>query len=198
MRLICIRHGQTTGDVEDRYGGAYDDLLSSLGEDQVRELATELKDAGIEKIFASPLKRAQQTAQGLANEIGCPIVTIDGLRERDQYGAMTGMIKSDAKVQFKDLVEQIKDRLFTAPGAESYVEASMRVSKTFKDVLDQADHCSAIVWHGGCMRVLFRDILKMGELLEIGDCSWVELERSDALSPFFIKQYKRIEFAFKI
>ena len=74
MRLIFIRHGETTGDIEDRYGGAYDDLLSPCGEEQVRQLADELAASGIEKIFSSPLRRAQQTAQGLAKKVGCPIL----------------------------------------------------------------------------------------------------------------------------
>ncbi len=65
MHIIVIRHGQTTGDVEDRYGGAYDDALSPEGEAQVRQLAEELAGKGMQQIYTSPLQRAEQTAQGV-------------------------------------------------------------------------------------------------------------------------------------
>lgn len=34
MKIYLIRHGQTTGDVEDRYGGAYDDELTDKGKNE--------------------------------------------------------------------------------------------------------------------------------------------------------------------
>ena len=179
QRLFVIRHGQTTGDVEDRYGGAYDDVLSPEGEAQVRQLADELTGKGIQQIYTSPLQRARATAQGLATKAGCPVVMVEGLQERNQYGRLTGMTKAEARLSHPDWVEALKDRLNTIPKAESYAEASARTSVAFADVLAQAeaaDHsCVAIVWHGGGMRVLFRDILKLGELSQIGDCCWVEL-----------------------
>lgn len=182
QRLIVIRHGQTMGDVEDRYGGAYDDVLSPEGEAQVQKLAEELAGKDIQQIYTSPLKRAQQTAQGLAAKIGCAVMLVDGLQERNQYGQLTGMTKAEARQKHPDWVEALKDRLNTLPGAESYAEASQRTAQAFAKVLAQAEtashSCVAVVWHGGGMRVLFRDILKMGELREIGDCCWVELEYS--------------------
>ena len=39
VKIYLIRHGETTGDVEDRYGGAYDDHLSEKEKAQARELA---------------------------------------------------------------------------------------------------------------------------------------------------------------
>lgn len=38
MNIYLIRHGQTTGDIENRYGGSYDDELSSEGEIQAHKL----------------------------------------------------------------------------------------------------------------------------------------------------------------
>ena len=35
MKIYLIRHGETTGDIEDRYGGDYDDHLSKNGKQQV-------------------------------------------------------------------------------------------------------------------------------------------------------------------
>jgi len=42
MKLFLIRHGQTTGDLEDRYGGTYDDHLTELGHEQLQATAEKL------------------------------------------------------------------------------------------------------------------------------------------------------------
>ena len=62
MKIFLIRHGETTGDIEDRYGGDYDDHLSEKGKQQSKELAEKLKNKGIELIFHSPRIRATETA----------------------------------------------------------------------------------------------------------------------------------------
>jgi broad specificity phosphatase PhoE len=198
MRLYFIRHGQTTGDVEDRYGGAYDDDLSPLGQQQVQELASELADAPIEQIFASTLIRAQQTGRGIAKGRNIPIISLPDLQERDSNGPMSGLTKAEAKARHPEYVELVKDRLKTVPGAESYDAASSRMQRGFKHVVAHTKKCSAVVWHGGGMRTLFRDITKMGELGDIGDCAWVMMERLNDYEPFQIKDYKRLTFKFDI
>ena len=51
MKIYLIRHGQTTGDIEDRFGGDYDDHLTRLGKSQSQNLAK--KKPGGKSIFAS-------------------------------------------------------------------------------------------------------------------------------------------------
>lgn len=194
MRIFFIRHGETTGDVEDRYGGAYDDALSLLGEKQAIQLAEELEDSGIETIFCSPLQRARQTARILSVRVGCSVIVMDDLRERDQYGPLTGMIKADARERYQDLAGQVEDRMNVLPGAESYDEAVRRTLAVYSEILGRVDSCAAVVWHGGGMRILFREILKMGELGKIGDCGWIELAYDDSSNKgFILKRSKRIE-----
>ncbi len=77
MKIYLIRHGQTTGDVENRYGGAYDDELSEKGLIQAQELASKIGDSGIQILFCSPMMRAQQTAKILKVKLGCEIKTIE-------------------------------------------------------------------------------------------------------------------------
>lgn len=195
MRIICIRHGQTTGDVEDRYGGDYDDHLSPEGEKQAAALREELLEKWVDIFFSSPLMRARETAQIISQTI-IPVINEDALRERNQYGILSGLTKTEAKQKYPELVERVKDRLNTIEGAESYEDFSKRIQGIFDVITSDAQHaCVGIVWHGGPMRVLFRDILKMGELgKEIGDCGWVELEKEGDV--FKILDSKRVEFLF--
>jgi len=68
----------------------------------------------------------------------------------------------------------------TIEGAESYEDFSSRIETAVESILSQAQREGrrkiGVVWHGGPMRVLFRDILSWGELSKIGDCSTVELD----------------------
>lgn len=180
MKLFFIRHGETTGDVENRYGGTYDDHLSPEGIEQSKRLAEFLKDFGIEKIYSSSLVRAWETSEILAKVVGCEIVVVPELQERNQYSFLSGMIKEEAVEKYPTEVEVLKDRLNTIEGAESYEDFSRRISDVFQGLTtDQAHDCIAIVSHGGPLRVLFRDILKWGELSEIGDCAYVELHEAN-------------------
>lgn len=70
------------------------------------------------------------------------------------------------------------DKLLTIEGAESYEASSKRVSDSFwRTVNDSKYNTIAIVAHGGPLRILFRDILKWGEINDIGDCAFVELDK---------------------
>jgi broad specificity phosphatase PhoE len=179
MKIIVIRHGETTGDVEDRYGGDFDDHLTEKGIEQSKAVAEILKGKSMEIIYVSPLARAQETAGIVAASAECPVVVESGVKERNQYGILTGMIKSEAKAKYSAMTEALKDRLNTIEGAESYEDFSQRVSEAFARLASEAKYsCIGIVWHGGPMRVLFRDILKWGELKSISDCAFVELEKT--------------------
>ncbi len=182
MKIYFIRHGETTGDVENRYGGAYDDHLSEKGFDQARELADTLIDKNIEEIFAGPLIRTQETSDVISKTIGIPVVTIDDLRERNQYGILSGMTKTEAAEKYPDLVELLKDKLNTIEGAESFQDFLDRFVNVFKKIVTESQsHTIAIVSHGGPVRVLYRDLLQLGELTFIGDCAVLEIDFIDGV-----------------
>lgn len=178
MKIFFIRHGETTGDVENLYGGDYDDHLSKKGKRQSLDLTRNLSNKGIEVIYSSPLIRAQETSKALSNQLGCEVVTILNLKERNQYGILTGMNKDEAKQKYPKEVELLKDRLNTIQKAESYEDFSKRLTEAFNEIINNTKHTNiAIVAHGGPFRVLFRDILKWGEINNLGDCAFVELEK---------------------
>jgi broad specificity phosphatase PhoE len=89
------------------------------------------------------------------------------------------MNKEEAKTRYPEMVELLKDRMNVIEKAESYEDFSKRIIVTFnKIVASSRRETIGIVSHGGPMRVLFRDILKWGELKEIGDCSFIELDKT--------------------
>jgi broad specificity phosphatase PhoE len=50
MKIYIIRHGETTSDIENRYGGDYDDHLTEKGVNQAKDLSAKLADCGIQII----------------------------------------------------------------------------------------------------------------------------------------------------
>lgn len=178
MKIILIRHGQTTGDIENRYGGMHDDHLTDEGKVQAGKLAEKLVSLGIEKIYASPLIRAQETAQILNSKLDAPVVTVENLKERNHYGILTGMVKSEAKEKYPELVELVKDKLNTVEGGESYQDFGKRVSEAFSEISNSDNETIAVISHGGAIRYIFREMLDQDEI-DVDDCGFVELKVVD-------------------
>lgn len=177
MEIYLIRHGQTTGDIENRYGGSYDDHLSDGGEVQAHKLAEKLANSGIQIILCSPLMRAQETAEIVNTKLKCEIKTVEGLRERNQNAVLSGLTRDEAKEKYPELVEQVKDYRNTIPGAESYEDFVKRIKKAFTETMNSVGYSTiGIMTHGGPIRVIFREILKDREI-DIADCAYAVFDK---------------------
>ena len=84
MKLILIRHGETAWNREKKVQGLSDIELSETGVRQAHRLALSLKDEKIEAIYASPLKRAHETARIVGQFHRASIILKSGLIEMDQ------------------------------------------------------------------------------------------------------------------
>ena len=82
MDLLLIRHALPVR-IEDGDGPA-DPELSDEGWRQAGALAAWLADEAIEVMVASPLRRAQETAEPLASLLELEVATVDGLAEFDR------------------------------------------------------------------------------------------------------------------
>jgi len=178
MKIYLIRHGQTTGDVEDRYGGSYDDELTDKGKIQASELANKIGNSGIQVLFCSPMIRAQQTAKIVKAKLGCEIKTIESLRERNKNGILSGMTKNEAKVKYPKLVEELRDYRNQIQGAESQGDFVERIKKAFVEVTSVVNYSTiGIVTHGGPIWAVFRDILNDNGIIDVADCGYVVLNK---------------------
>lgn len=178
MKIFLVRHGQTTGDVEDRYGGDYDDHLTEEGKKQAAILAEKLSGKSIEIIFSSPRIRAKETSEILKDILGYKVEVVDDLRERSAYGELTGMIKKEAKEKYPVQAELLKDYRNTIEGAETYENFKARIQQAFVEIANQDHGTVAVITHGGPIRCLFREFFKWGELKELGDCAFFEIGKT--------------------
>ena len=181
MKIFLIRHGETTGDIEDRYGGDYDDHLTEKGKQQSKDLAPKLKNRNIEIIYHSPRIRATETATILYNLLKIKIAPIKDLRERNNYGILTGLTKKEAKDKFPGEVEKLRrDKLIhEVKNSESYESFKKRVINIFKKITNKDYKTIAIISHGGPISTIVREILKLGEFKKLGDCAILEIEKTN-------------------
>lgn len=163
------------GDIENRYGGDNDDHLTEKGQRQSEELANRLAEKQIQKIFASPLMRAQETAAILATRLKLDVAIIPAFKERNGYGILTGMTKEEAMLKHPEQVALLKDIHAAVEGAEEYELFLQRIVSAFDNLATDNLQNVAVITHGGPIRLIFRDILKMGEI-EVADCAFIVLE----------------------
>ncbi|MGQ0541895.1 MAG: histidine phosphatase family protein [Blastocatellia bacterium] len=95
-RLFLIRHGQSAGNAEGRFGGHGPTPLSKLGEQQAEKTAQALAKEGISAIYSSDLHRAVQTAEPLSKILQIPIETRKAFRERN-VGVLEGLTFDESK-----------------------------------------------------------------------------------------------------
>lgn len=95
MRLIIVRHGQTTENATNVVLGHTHGSLSEHGVEQAGKVAMRLKDEEIDHIYCSDLKRAEDTAREIARfHKKTPFTPTQELRERD-WGAYDNRTKEE-------------------------------------------------------------------------------------------------------
>jgi broad specificity phosphatase PhoE len=173
MKILLIRHGETTGDVEDRYGGSYDDHLTEKGQGQLRDTAKRLEGVVADKLYSSSLIRAKESAEIINEVLKSNVEFLDGLRERD-YGVLGGLTKGEALQKYPEAVELHKDASNTDPDGEAQADFTARVLTTFQHILEQGHGTVVIVSHGGPIKVILRHLniplpekIGDGEIIEI-------------------------------
>lgn len=98
-RLYLVRHGQSAGNAEGRFGGHGPTPLSPLGEHQAKLTGQALAKENITAIFSSDLMRAAQTAEPLSQILDIPISQKSAFRERN-VGVLEGLTFDESKETF--------------------------------------------------------------------------------------------------
>src|ERR1043166_4026321 len=119
-RVFLVRHGATSFTAENRFSGDADVSLSDEGRAQARRLALRLNREAIAAVYASPLSRAFETAQILAESHHLTVQVRPEFREIS-HGHWENLTRNDVEKQFPDEIEAWdKDPYTFAPrGGES-------------------------------------------------------------------------------
>ena len=88
--LGLLRHGQTDWNIDLKLQGSTDIPLNETGKEQARQAALALNPEDWDLIIASPLSRARDTAEIIAQELSMNVVIVPALIERS-FGAAEGL-----------------------------------------------------------------------------------------------------------
>jgi broad specificity phosphatase PhoE len=162
-RLLLIRHAEVETRCQRVFGGRIDMDLSPNGHAQAGALADFLRHRPLDAIYASPMKRVQQTlAPLLHNGAPRPCVEPD-LREMD-FGDWTGLSYEQVRRQFGVSASAWLDELERGaiPNAESGATCRARVEPCLRRILAaHAGQTVAVYCHGGVTRVILAILLDL-------------------------------------
>ncbi len=152
-RLYLIRHGQSAGNAEGRFGGHGPTPLSDLGRDQAERTANLLAKEGINAIYSSDLLRAVQTAEPLAKMLDLPINTSPAFRER-HVGVLEGLTFDESKERFpRDYYALINRNIHhVITDGESYRQLLQRITDELEAIIhDNNGRRLAVFSHTGAI-----------------------------------------------
>ena len=188
MRLLLIRHAQSSANAEGRMQGRLDISLSEHGRAQSVCLADRLDSMGPVALYASPLLRARETAEIVSARVGLPVIDRPGLMERD-VGVLAGLTRDEIMTRFPEFaVARREGRRVTIEGFEEHEPFSQRVRDTFDEILEAHDDgCVAVVTHGGVVGAFLRWALEIpperSGLWSIDNVSVTTIEVGDGTRP---------------
>jgi broad specificity phosphatase PhoE len=136
--VVIIRHGQSQGNAEGRFGGHTDTPLSPRGRRQAEATAKALASENFDAIYSSDLPRAIETATPLARLTGARLEITDALRERS-VGVMEGLTFEEAAEQHPEQYQALLRRDFehVLLGGESYRQTLDRASRKLDETIEQ-------------------------------------------------------------
>lgn len=165
--LILIRHGETAWNVEKRIQGHLDIPLNDLGRSQAQAVRDALARActqgpashPIHAVVSSPLQRALQTAQPIAQHLGFAVQTLDTLAER-HFGVLQGQSFESLRAHNLEAAHAWarRDPDYTPEGGESLRSFYGRVEQALQALLMLASPQSTVVafTHGGVLDMVYR------------------------------------------
>lgn len=136
LRLILVRHGETSWNKERRMQGGFSDIgLNERGKQQAACLGRALKNEEIVAIYASPLSRALDTAQAIAGRHQVQVRVDDDLREIDA-GDLDGLSLDELGVKYSDFWQEWRrgTGTFRMPGGESLGELQDRAWRAIERI----------------------------------------------------------------
>ncbi len=152
-QLYLVRHGENLANLTKEFSHrAVDYPLTAKGVLQAEQTARFLADKGISAIYSSPLRRAAETAQHLADLLGQPVIVSEAFRELN-VGDLEGQPPTaEAWAAHNEVLRAWRrGELETAfPGGENFLQMWQRVSAGFQQVVQRhPDEAVAIFAHGG-------------------------------------------------
>jgi probable phosphoglycerate mutase len=145
MELVLIRHGLPEKIINED-GTPANPPLSEQGHEQARRLAAWLKDEKFDRLYSSPMRRAYQTAEPLAQQMDLTIETCDGVAEYDRQARGYIPVEQLKLLDYERWLKLMKGDVDTV----DFGGFSMTVCQSLAQIIsDNPGKRVAVTCHGG-------------------------------------------------
>jgi 2,3-bisphosphoglycerate-dependent phosphoglycerate mutase len=140
VEVVLVRHGASEAVLPGKrfpmVDGHGDPALSPVGQGQARSVAVALGSGSFARLFASNLRRTQETAAPLAEALGLEVAILPDLREVN-LGELEGGEYRIKVAEGDPLVAEIarQERWDVIPGAESPEQVSGRLRAAIAEIV---------------------------------------------------------------
>jgi broad specificity phosphatase PhoE len=154
-----LRHGESASNAEpgrdlpDEVG----DRLTELGRAQAAEAARHLGGLDLDALWSSPLRRARQTAEPIAAELGLEVEIHEELRELREAEGHAHLPADEQRLRRWStwMAEHPDEPAYAPPGGESFAAMFERVDAIKRLLLANRDRRILAVSHGILLRFFF-------------------------------------------
>ncbi len=161
MVIYFVRHGETDWNVEKKIQGSADIPLNENGKRQAENLALRLmrqRERGVfhaVRAYTSPQLRAAETARTVADALGIPCISIDGLKEMSM-GQWEGLNWNTVETEYGSVYEHWNShrRYAKPPQGESYNDLLARTLAVLSDILEQEEENVLVVSHSAVLMAI--------------------------------------------
>ncbi|MCR1915590.1 histidine phosphatase family protein [Lactobacillus johnsonii] len=183
MRVVILRHGTTELNKQGMIQGSnVDPDLSKEGRAYAEKAAKNFDPSQFDAVYASPLKRAQQTARIFVGD-KTPIIT-DKRIEELSYGSWDGKSSLEYRKKHPDAFnskELINDNIYKyASDVEKREDFRKRIAAFFDDLYkEHANDTVLVVCHGVVSRMICAHFLTNGDIKyfdQMQNCGLAELD----------------------
>ena len=163
MRLLLVRHGETEGNVSRRLQGS-EDPLTERGRRQAREVAAHLSGRDdVVALYASPYRRAFDTARAIGAALGMEPRPRPALAELD-VGRAVGYLFEAWVEEFPEEAERFRTEGvdYSWPGGESGRDLGTRIEEEIEHILEahrREAGAVVLVSHGGALAWIVAHLL---------------------------------------
>jgi len=164
-RIVLIRHGQTVWNRENRFRGQLDPELDETGLLQAQATGRYVAARWpVAAVYSSPLRRALQTAEVVAQAQGLVAQPFQGLLDI-HFGELHGLGPAEALQRWPDVVRawQYTPQTVHFPGGESLDDVRRRLSAGLDELVARhRGQTLALVSHTVANRVLLCAVMGWG------------------------------------
>lgn len=198
LNVYIVRHGQTDTNKTDAINGSGTNLpLNETGIRQVETLRDSFDISKIDHVYASPLIRAQQTAE-ILDQNQHQIITDDRLTEMN-YGDWDGKATEDIYAKYPQAFDELgyfKENYSDYCTGESYQHLAERLMDFWHELVNKhTNEAILLVFHGTASRSVVQHVMNIPKITAVGEiqnAGVINITVDDKSKKSFLRYYNRV------